>query len=335
MIIRCFNCGAQVDEEAATCPSCRSDFSIPKRSAPGKAPAPPPPMRPDASPPPAARPPSPSQTWLPPRGPGTLKGIFGGIAALGGVGILLAYFAFRPETPAGGRGERPPFPKDSRGLTQALSAVKGMLREPDQRDPGQIQRVAIDPFHPELGAVKVSPETALVPAPGENRAEAPASPRSLRGLGAPPPPEASALPSGKRGIQAAAGATQASPRADAGNLWVFEGMAYDLISLGPVVGLKMIFTDPSGNILTEIATNNQGSYRVALWALSNGGYHLSAGHPDYLEKYLDELTPPFRQISKQRRLFLAGSAAAKRPWIGSTFGPTRRDIFMIPKTPQQ
>jgi len=118
----------------------------------------------------------------------------------------------------------------------------------------------------------------------------------------------------------------------AGPRWVFEGMVYDLVTLRAVTGAQLAFRDASGKVCAQTTTREEGRYRVALEPLP-GGYTLSVAHPDFQEKYIDDISPPFREVEPVERGKLVDMSARTRPWIGDVLEPTQRDFVMIPKRP--
>lgn len=116
--------------------------------------------------------------------------------------------------------------------------------------------------------------------------------------------------------------------------WAFEGRVYDVINLHGVYAAELVFKDESGNVGGEATTGDEGRYRVFVPALSRGGYALSVTHPDY-EKFIDEISPPFKELPEADRRTLINASKMSRPWIGKTDKTTRRDFVMVPKfTPQ-
>ena len=118
---------------------------------------------------------------------------------------------------------------------------------------------------------------------------------------------------------------------ETGPRWAFEGAAYDLITLRPVVAAVLTFKDASGKVCGETATGEDGSYSIALDPLSDAGYVLAVKHADYQEKYIDEINPPLKEVPLEERRQLVSMAARARPWIGRTALAVRRDFGMIPK----
>ncbi|MDD5655899.1 MAG: hypothetical protein PHF00_01405, partial [Elusimicrobia bacterium] len=108
--------------------------------------------------------------------------------------------------------------------------------------------------------------------------------------------------------------------------WVFEGVAYDLVSLRAVYAAELVFRDPKGAVKGRTLTQEDGRYRIALAALKRGGYGVTAEHPDFQEKCIDEISPPFKEVKEEQRRQLASLAARSRPWTGQAGSTTRRDL---------
>jgi len=116
------------------------------------------------------------------------------------------------------------------------------------------------------------------------------------------------------------------------NSWIFEGQAYDLISLKPIRGAQLFFTNIGGGEPTVGTTDNQGRFKMYLPPTPlGGGYKLTAKHPDYLDGYIDELSSPLKEEDLEHRRVLAASAVSNQRWAGSLLAPTHRDFIMIPK----
>jgi len=109
-------------------------------------------------------------------------------------------------------------------------------------------------------------------------------------------------------LQAAAGdsveeeaekaAAEAARRA---RLWVVQGKVYDIITLKPVGGVRIVFSDVGTG--KEIVTESQGSgrYETELPKVSSGGYRLSVRHPRYSGVYTEEGYTPYHKQSLARR----------------------------------
>lgn len=83
--------------------------------------------------------------------------------------------------------------------------------------------------------------------------------------------------------------------------WKMRGTIYDLITLKPVPGVHMIFTDNETNSRAQIKTDEQGRYRVILPALPGRGYLVSLSKTGYLKSYLDPGTEGVSDMTLERR----------------------------------
>lgn len=175
-------------------------------------------------------------------------------------------------------------------------------------------------------APKPAPMPAPTPPPARVTAvfKAPPKPARKAPVPAPPPPASSAAP-----VPAQQPPAPARPK---GPVWAFEGAVYDVISLRPVYAAHLRFTNAGGEAVAQTMTGDGGRYRVFLPPGPASGYTLAVSHPDYTEKYIDEIDPPFREVDQEQRLLLSESAARNRPWLGDVLKPTRRDFVMIPRS---
>lgn len=220
------------------------------------------------------------------------------------------------------------------------AAQKALTAAEPQRDIAQIQRVAVDPTSPNAvihvpqGATAVAPAASLPPVP---QPPAPLAPPPAARL-APPPaptPTPSALPMHKPAAQAPgkpvevpeAPLREAAPKPA---LWIFEGHIYDLVTLSPVFDAEITLRDVSGKSAATTTTGEGGRYRLAVEAWPQG-YRATVKHPDYQDKLLDEIDPPYREVDRRSRLLAASAGGRPKPWIGKVSGPVRRDFVMIPK----
>ena len=83
--------------------------------------------------------------------------------------------------------------------------------------------------------------------------------------------------------------------------WRMRGVIYDLITLKPVPGVHMIFTDNETNSRAQIKTDEQGRYRAILPALPGRGYLVSLSKTGYLKSYLDPGTEGVADMPLERR----------------------------------
>jgi len=138
---------------------------------------------------------------------------------------------------------------------------------------------------------------------------------------------ASAAPK-KTGAQALEGAIAAQAAVEVqtpekSTKWVVGGEVYDLLSLNPVRGAVLVFTDRLKGKRYETKTNSKGRYTIKLPKLKNDGYDLEVRHRSYRKGiYLEE--DPARPFKNQDR--------ASRYETHETF---RRSIVHAPLTPAE
>src|SRR6185295_1460059 len=87
------------------------------------------------------------------------------------------------------------------------------------------------------------------------------------------------------------------PSVPSGQQWQFEGQAYDLITLKPIPGAKLVFRaagsdQPSPPILSDANSRFKAYFQPNP---GNSGYELTIQHPDYLDGYIDEMSPPLKE----------------------------------------
>ncbi|MBI3553590.1 MAG: hypothetical protein HY077_13925, partial [Elusimicrobia bacterium] len=118
---------------------------------------------------------------------------------------------------------------------------------------------------------------------------------------------------------------------EAAAIWSFEGQVFDLITLQPVRQAQLVFKVRGNPQDWAVKTDARGRFKTILPPLANGGYELTITQSDYLEGYIDEMSPPLREAELDERRMLAGAAVRNAVWIGRPKASTKRDIFLIPK----
>lgn len=129
----------------------------------------------------------------------------------------------------------------------------------------------------------------------------------------------------------------ARPRKPKGPTWEFEGVVFDLLTARGVYAAKMQFLDGDGNPAGETETGPGGRYKVSLPAGPDGkGYILKISRSDYTDRYIDEgdQTSSLREATPEERRILMSAAARNLPWVGSPKKAMRRDLALVPKTPE-
>lgn len=84
-------------------------------------------------------------------------------------------------------------------------------------------------------------------------------------------------------------------------LWRIHGKVYDLVSLKPIPGARIVFLDKFTDEKYRTRSNKRGHYTVKLPPLAEGGYAVSVKHRRYGAKYLEEMRPAYHQMSRRRR----------------------------------
>ncbi|UPT72410.1 MAG: hypothetical protein M0D55_10455 [Elusimicrobiota bacterium] len=85
--------------------------------------------------------------------------------------------------------------------------------------------------------------------------------------------------------------------------WKLRGGIYDLITLKPVPGVRMVFTDNATNSRAHIVTDQQGRYKVVLPPLTDPdrGYLVSITKAGYETTYLNPGTEGVAEMPLERR----------------------------------
>ncbi len=97
--------------------------------------------------------------------------------------------------------------------------------------------------------------------------------------------------------------------------WKMRGVIYDLVTLQPVPGVHMIFTDNETNSKAQLVTDAQGRYRIILPPLPDRGYMVTVSKPGYSKTYLDPGTEGVSEKTLDERKQLAAelSTLIKEP----------------------
>ena len=117
--------------------------------------------------------------------------------------------------------------------------------------------------------------------------------------------------------------------------WKMRGVIYDLITLKPVPGVRMLFIDNQTNARAEIQSDAQGRYRAILPSLSGRGYIVTLSKPGYEKTYLDPGTENVADMPLARRKeivkelsSLIGEPASLQP---NSDTPLVTDFHIAPK----
>jgi len=127
------------------------------------------------------------------------------------------------------------------------------------------------------------------------------------------------------------------PKAPAGPLWNFEGVVFDLLTARGVFAAKLAFMDADGNLVGEAETGPGGRYKAELPVGPTSGYTLKILHSDYTSRYIDEgdATSSLREATAEERQILMQAAARNLPWVGNPSKTLRRDLALVPKSPEE
>jgi len=117
--------------------------------------------------------------------------------------------------------------------------------------------------------------------------------------------------------------------------WRMRGVIYDLITLEPIPGVHMIFTDNETNSKAQIVTDSAGRYRALLPVLGDHGYLVTLSKSGYSKSYLNPGTEGVAEMPLARREELAKELSSV---IGEAFSlepnsdtPLVTDFHMAPK----
>lgn len=92
--------------------------------------------------------------------------------------------------------------------------------------------------------------------------------------------------------------------------WKLRGVVYDLVTLAPVPGATMTFTDNQTNARAQTVTDSKGRYRVILPPLEGRGYLVGIAKPGYEKTYLNPGTEGVSSMDLARREELARELAS-------------------------
>lgn len=262
--------------------------------------------------------------------------LIGAAVIIGLLAMTAVYFTTKPDAGTAKTGSSPAFPKAGQEETPAanlpplVSRQNAPPQEPEKIAPAPAEEasIAAAPEPKPLVAPQLRPSAASAPIfEAAKSSDQPSRPSAF--FAAPPKPAASAPPTRMEKIAAARppAPEKAGPAADAS--WIFEGKAYDLISLDALSEATLIFSDKTGKELARTTTTGAGNYKISLQALPEG-YRLSVQAQDYSDKYIDEIDPPFSKLDLNHRKELAKIAARNPPWIGAA-SRTKRNFVAIPK----
>lgn len=120
------------------------------------------------------------------------------------------------------------------------------------------------------------------------------------------------------------------PAAPAAAEWSFEGQVSDILSMKPIKGAVLLFTNQAEDETFEARSDAKGRFAMKLPARKNG-YKLVVDHPEYIAEYFDETEPPYRSWTQARRRQLRAAKPVHEPWKAPGADPVRRDILLFPE----
>lgn len=117
--------------------------------------------------------------------------------------------------------------------------------------------------------------------------------------------------------------------------WKLRGVIYDLVTLKPVPGVHIIFTDNETNSRAQIVTDSEGRYRTILPPLRERGYLVSLSKPGYSKTYLDPGTEgvPEKPLAEREQLVRELSTLIHEPSAvePNSDTPLVTDFYLAPK----
>lgn len=119
--------------------------------------------------------------------------------------------------------------------------------------------------------------------------------------------------------------------------WRLRGAVYDLVTLKPVAGAKLILLDNEANTRAETVTNAQGRYKTVVPALNKNGYLVSIAKAGYAASYAGPESAGAGELDPGSRLELARQLArtveAPTSLEPGSDEPYITDFFLAPLNP--
>jgi hypothetical protein len=124
-------------------------------------------------------------------------------------------------------------------------------------------------------------------------------------------------------------------KAKGGSEWKMHGVIYDLITLKPVPGVHMVFTDNMTSLRVPIDADSQGRYRALLPLLVGRGYIVTMSKPGYKSTYLDPGIEGVTSLPLERRRELVRdlSSLISQPYLfePDSGAPLVADFYLPPQ----
>lgn len=126
-----------------------------------------------------------------------------------------------------------------------------------------------------------------------------------------------------------------SAKARGGSEWKMRGVIYNLITLKPVSGVHLIFTDNKTSLRIPIDADSQGRYRALLPSLVGRGYVVTMLKPGYKSTYLDPGIEgvPSLPVERRRELVRDLSSLLSQPYVfePDSGAPLVADFYLSPQ----
>ncbi len=117
--------------------------------------------------------------------------------------------------------------------------------------------------------------------------------------------------------------------------WKLRGTVYDLLTLMPVAGARLVLIDNETNLRAVVQTDGQGRYRTILPPLPGRGYAVTISKAGYANSYLNPGTEGVAEMPPERRKELIkdlssmiAEPASLEPHSGT---PLVTDFHLAPK----
>jgi hypothetical protein len=170
--------------------------------------------------------------------------------------------------------------------------------------------------------------------------EPPAAPKPAAGQPAPAPerPKAAAPPEDPVALQSASPADEkALAAAGIKGRWRMVGRVFDLMTLKPVPGARLIFKDPSTRRSYKAKADAQGRFKAAVPS-NVDGYNLSVGTPKYRSVYMEDWIPSVTLLPREKRQEIAqelGSKPQEEDHVFSTSGEEIEKSYVLIPIPDE
>lgn len=120
-----------------------------------------------------------------------------------------------------------------------------------------------------------------------------------------------------------------------GSEWKIRGVIYDLITLKPIPGVHMVFTDNTTSQRVQIDADTQGRYRALLPLLVGRGYVVTMSKPGYKPTYMDPGIEGVSRLPIERRWELVRdlSSLISQPYLfePDSGAPLVIDFYLPPQ----